>query len=39
LYRLVLDFPDHSEFPPVEVTKLGYHLETPPGDASRDAVR
>lgn len=30
LYRVVLDFPDSANFPPLEVTKLGYHHEAAP---------
>ena len=32
LYRLVLDFPDDRDFAAVEVTKLGYRLESQPED-------
>jgi prepilin-type N-terminal cleavage/methylation domain-containing protein len=38
LYRLVFDFPDDRDFAPVEVTKLGYHLEGSPGNAPEDAA-
>jgi prepilin-type N-terminal cleavage/methylation domain-containing protein len=31
LYRVVLDFPDDRDFAPVELTKLGYHRNTVPG--------
>jgi prepilin-type N-terminal cleavage/methylation domain-containing protein len=39
LYRITFDFPGEGQFPPVEVTKLGYHLGTSPGTSSSDAAR
>ena len=34
LFRVIIDFPDNHEFAPVELTKLGYHRETAPGEPS-----
>jgi prepilin-type N-terminal cleavage/methylation domain-containing protein len=31
LYRVLIDFPDESEFAGVEITKLGYHSDVVPG--------
>ena len=36
LYRVVLDVPDDAKFPPLEVTKLGYHLIDLPGNPSAE---
>jgi prepilin-type N-terminal cleavage/methylation domain-containing protein len=36
LYRVVLDVPDDPKFPPLEVTKLGYHLLDLPGNPSAE---
>ncbi len=38
LYRVVLDFPGERGLPEVELTKLGYHRETAPGEPSAEGV-